>query len=295
MEPKAGLNIALQARDAESARALDTLATRALKLLAQSLGQVPDVKNHAADLPKTLAQIKFRVDNDRLTSDVDLDQFAALLHQPLNAARAAAVRAQCKNNLKQIMLAMHNYLDSEPAKTFPPAYSVDKAGKPLLSWRVLILPYLAQNELYREFHHDEPWDSPHNKALIPRMPTAYRCPDADPNVPAGKTTYVTPRGKSTMFPGGTGLKIKDITDGTSNTIAVIDAGVDNAVIWTAPDDLDVEAGLKPETILKRHNGNGSNAGFADGSVRFISTRVEPDTLRKLITPKGGEVIRSNDE
>ena len=87
-----------------------------------------------------------------------------------------AARSQCINNLKQIGLAMHNYHAMH--KTFPPAYTVDKAGKPLLSWRVLILPYLEQDALYKEFHLDEPWDSEHNRALIDRMPATYRCPDA---------------------------------------------------------------------------------------------------------------------
>ncbi len=126
------------------------------------------------------------------------------------------------NNLKQIGLAMHNYHATNGS--FPPAYTVDKDGKPLLSWRVLILPFLEQEALYKEFHLDEPWDSPHNKPLIERMPTSYVCPsESDRRVDRGKTTYLTPRGKATIFPGPEGIKIQKITDGSSNTIFAVDA------------------------------------------------------------------------
>ena len=98
-------------------------------------------------------------------------EWATALTAPI---RGNAARTQCVNNLKQIGLAMHNYHATH--KTFPPAFTVDKDGKPLLSWRVLILPYLEQDALYKEFHLDEPWDSPHNRTLIERMPPTYRCP-----------------------------------------------------------------------------------------------------------------------
>ena len=105
---------------------------------------------------------------------------------------------QCINNLKQIGLAMHNYHARH--KTFPPAYTVDKDGKPLLSWRVLILPYLEQDALYKEFHLDEPWDSEHNRALIDRMPTTYLCPGgSSKRADRGKTTYLTRAARRRSF------------------------------------------------------------------------------------------------
>src|SRR4249919_3311122 len=98
----------------------------------------------------------------------------ALLLPAVQAAREAARRAQCVNNLKQIGLAMHNYHDVKNG--LPPSAIVDKQGKPLLSWRVAILPYIEQQPLYDKFKLDEPWDSPNNKDLIQYMPSIYMCP-----------------------------------------------------------------------------------------------------------------------
>jgi hypothetical protein len=200
--------------------------------------------------------------------------------------RASATRMQSTNNLKQMALAMHNYLDVN--KTFPAHASHDKQGRPLLSWRVHILPYVEQGALYKEFHLDEPWDSPHNKKLIARMPTIYHSPLS--RAGAGKTTYLVPAGKDTMFPPGPkGLRIQDITDGTSNTIMMVEVDDEHAVPWTKPDDLRFD----PRQPLK---GLGSPrqgwfiAAFADGSVRVISRTINPQDLRGLMTPQGGEVI-----
>src|ERR1700676_3675353 len=101
----------------------------------------------------------------------------ALLLPAVQAAREAARRAQCVNNLKQIGLAMHNYHSTYDC--FPPAVTADDQGRPLLSWRVLILPYLEEAPLYAQFHLDEPWDSPHNLPLASKMPRVYTCP-SDP-------------------------------------------------------------------------------------------------------------------
>ncbi len=111
---------------------------------------------------------------------------AAMLLPMAQSARAQARRAQSVNNLKQIALAMHNLHDVN--NHFPPQAIVDDDGKPLLSWRVAMLPYLEQQDLYNEFKLDEPWDSEHNKALIPRMPAVFAIPGAAKPEP-GKTFY----------------------------------------------------------------------------------------------------------
>src|SRR5208337_936304 len=97
----------------------------------------------------------------------------ALLLPAVQSAREAARRAQCVNNIKQIMLAMHNYISANNA--FPRDIT-DKNGKPLLSWRVAILPYVEQGVLFDKFKLDEPWDSPHNQELLKYMPLVYQCP-----------------------------------------------------------------------------------------------------------------------
>ena len=177
---------------------------------------------------------------------------------------------------------------------FPSAYSKSPDGKPLLSWRVHILPFLGQKALYDEFHKDEPWDSEHNKTLISRMPAVYTCPSGS-RTPAkeGKTTYLTPRGPSTIFPGARAIEIRDITDGTSNTILVVDASDAAAVTWTKPDDWDISVELKVQSLFGHHP-KGTNFGFADGSVHFLKETVTPKVLHNLTTRNGGEIIDWDD-
>ena len=158
-----------------------------------------------------------------------------------------------------------------------------------------ILPYLdQQKELYDQFHLDEPWDSPHNKALIPRMPRVYACPSGSKTIAAeGKTTYLTPRGPASLFPGAQPIGIKDVTDGTSNTIMAVDAADAAAVIWTRPDDWEVAPNLQIQAIFGHHPA-GTNFAFADGSVRFLKPTIVPKVLQALITHNGGEVISADD-
>jgi prepilin-type processing-associated H-X9-DG protein len=162
----------------------------------------------------------------------------------------------------------------------------------------LILPYIEQDALFKEFHLDEPWDSVHNKPLIARMPPPYRCPgESDDLARQGKTRYVAPRGKATIFPGTETVKLQDVTDGTSNTIMVIEAGDANAVIWTKPDDWQVDPDPNTAGVFTSHTGmraKGTNVGFADGSVRFLHETISPRLLRALLTRNGTEVISADD-
>ena len=165
-----------------------------------------------------------------------------MLLPAVQQVRAAARRTQSLNNMRQLGMALLNY---EAAKQcFPPAYSIDEDGKPLLSWRVHILPLLDQQDLYGQFKLDEPWDSPHNIELAAKMPEAFKHPGV--NVKANHTVYVAPiNGDSIISDGpiddaGHGNKISDITDGTSNTMLLIEANEDRSVLWTAPDDLRID-------------------------------------------------------
>ncbi len=151
-------------------------------------------------------------------------------------------------------------------KQFPDRAIRDKNGKPLLSWRVAILPYIEENSLYKEFHLDEPWDSQHNRQLIDRMPDVYRSPDTGSRQ-SGRTRYLAASGRALMFPPDRGVKIKEITDGTSKTIMVVEADPDHSVIWTKPDDLEVDLENPRRGLF-----NGSlplNICFADGAARSI--------------------------
>src|SRR5207248_2297468 len=145
---------------------------------------------------------------------------------------------------------------------------VDKDGKALLSWRVAILPYIEQQPLYNKFKLDEPWDSPHNKALIKEMPATYLCPSRRQAEPF-TTAYRAFVGPGAMFEKGQAIGIQHITDGTSNTILVVESK--EAVPWTKPDaELAFDPAADPSLCGagSPHPG-GFNVLFGDGSVRFI--------------------------
>ena len=211
-----------------------------------------------------------------------------LLLPAVQAAREAARRIQSSNNMKLIGLAMHNYAQAN--HTFPPAYKAGKDGKPLLSWRVLILPFVeGGDELYKEFNLDEPWDSDHNKPLLAKMPAVFRNPNSAV-AGEGKTNYLTPRGEKTIFPNDKGMLLKDITDGLSNTFLTLEVSDEKAVEWTRPDDFEYDESDPLKGLLGLRPG-GFLAGLADGSVRFIASTTDPATLKALFTRNGGETVK----
>ena len=214
----------------------------------------------------------------------------ALLLPAIQAAREAARRSQCSNNLKQIALAMHNYHDTY--KTFPPAYIPDKDGKPMHSWRVLILPFLEQKALYDQYNFNEPWDSPANQLVNNTMIPVFRCPSST----AGpiETNYMVVTGPGTVFDGAKATTMSEITDGTSNTIMVVEVE-GSGVNWAQPVDVDASRVSPPWTPPgpgkpgSRHPG-GIQAALCDGSVRFLSNNTSPATVQALTTKAGGELV-----
>ena len=214
------------------------------------------------------------------SGEVDLDDLIEGIASGLSPSKAKEVQAM--NNLKQIGLAMHNYHDTY--RKFPAAYSTDDDGKPLLSWRVHILPFLEQAPLYDRFHLDEPWDSEHNKTLIPLMPRVYASPGSK-QMP-GTTSYLTPRGENTIFPGAEGQRMATIRDGTSNTILTVEASDESAVIWTKPDDLELDP-MKPTKGLVGLRKGGFLVGLADGSVFKLTERIDAESLKVLLNKDDG--------
>jgi RNA polymerase sigma factor (sigma-70 family) len=189
------------------------------------------------------------------------------------------------NNMKFFGLAMHKYRDAHG--TFPAAAVYSKKGKPLLSWRVLLLPYLGKEEFYKQFKLDEPWDSDHNKKLLAQMPDIYAPVRGKPKQPF-TTYYQAFTGKGTGFEGKIGLRIpKDFPDGTSNTILIVEAG--EAVPWTKPVDLPYE----PKQPLPKLGGmfkDGFTVTLADGGARFVKRSISEKTLRNAITRNDGQAL-----
>jgi len=218
------------------------------------------------------------------SAKLDLAKTGPTVLEAVQKVRESAARTQGANNLKQIALAMFNYQDA--MNHFPAEAIYDKNGKPLLSWRVAILPYIEQQELYKQFKLDEPWDSEHNKKLLDQMPKVFAAPEDEQALQSHETHYQGFVGKGAYFDGTKGVKIADITDGTSNTIMLVEAM--NAVPWTKPEDVPFAGKLLPWVGGLRDRI--FQAAMCDGSVRAIPMTIKEETLRAAITRNGGEVL-----
>ena len=162
------------------------------------------------------------------------------------------------------------------------------------------LPFVEGEALYRQFKLDEPWDSPHNKKLISQMPAVYKSPGSTSE--PGKTNYQAIRVAQSVIklpPRATwgkkvpvGTIMREITDGTSNTAMVVEANDTKSVIWTKPDDLvpDTKDPTKGMRGLRR---NGFSVLLSDGSVHFLSDRIDARVLKAIFTRNGGEAFGVN--
>lgn len=206
-----------------------------------------------------------------------------LLLPAVQAAREASRRMTASNNLKQIMLSMHNYHDTHQHFPEPAIRSAD--GKPLLSWRVALLPFLEQQTLYQQFHLDEPWDSAHNLSLLEKMPPVYVDPSAP--LPPGETVFHAVVGEEIGLKPEGKTRFADFTDGTSNSVLVAEVGVASAVPWTKPADVAIDLDQPLANMGTSHAG-GFHVALADGAVKFIAKSIDPQMWRALLTRAGGE-------
>ena len=183
---------------------------------------------------------------------------------------------------------MHNYHDVYGS--FPPAFIPDENGKPMHSWRVLILPYLDQQALYDQYDFDQPWDSPANQMVTNNMPRIYGCP-SNPNTNGNTTHYAAVFGPNCVFTGAEGTKMRDITDGTSNTLLVGEVE-GSSIPWTKPEDIDItlHPTLTDPAGFHSHHTGGSQFLIADGAVRFVSENINQQTLQNLFTRDDGNNV-----
>src|SRR5271154_5701004 len=187
--------------------------------------------------------------------------------------------------LKVIALSVHNYHDTYGK--LPPAVVYGKDGRPLYSWRVALLPYLEADGLYKEFHLDEPWDSPHNIKLVSRIPDLYMPPGSKRNmVPLGYTFCHVFVGKGSPFEEGRNVTLNDIShgDGTSFTLMLVEGG--SAVPWTKPEDIPFAPG-KPLPKLNTVFPDGFRASMCDGSSCWVDANASDEAIRAAITWNGG--------
>jgi len=212
----------------------------------------------------------------------------------VGSAREAIKGAGCVGRLKIIGLALHNYADVNN-DFFPPAYVADKSGKPMHSWRVLILPLLDRQDIYDKYNFDEPWDGPNNSKLHDIVIPLFQCPFAQSNGKETDTSYVAVVGPGTMFPGGKPLQLSDMRDGSSRTILIVEVA-NSGIHWMEPRDLDITK-ITPTGEPLERLGISSNhpkvvgALFGDGSVQcFDKDKMTMEQLQALLSRDGGEEV-----
>lgn len=208
----------------------------------------------------------------------------ALLLPATRSAREPARRAQCRNNLKQIALALLNY--ESDYHTLPPAYTVDAKGNPLHSWRTLILPYLGQQSLYETIDLSKPWDDLANKGAFETHIPDYQCPSG-PRVP-GHTTYL-----AIVIPGGClqptePRKLAEITDGENLTLMVVEVDAEQSVHWMSPADAGEQWLVNLEKNPMPPHPSGFHGACVDASVHFLNSETKTETLRALISIAGDD-------
>ncbi len=217
-----------------------------------------------------------------MASKID-DQLAKSIKDTIEKLKEAATRARAQNNLKQLALAAHNFESANgrfPFQGVPGPNGINTR----LSWRVALLPYIEEEPLYRQFKLDEAWDSDHNKKLIAKMPKLF-APIGGGKAPEGHTFYRVFTGRDTLSAANA---FAQITDGTSNTLMIVEAG--ESTPWTKPEDFPYDPN-KPLPKLGGHFKGKMHVAMGDGSVRTIDLKTIPEaTLRALITANGGEVV-----
>lgn len=208
-----------------------------------------------------------------------------------SATTAGVMQRLSQENAQQIGRALHDF---HAAYGFFPAGYADRSGQPGLSWRVAILPFMEQENLFKQFKLDEPWNSEHNRKLVDKMPKVFRPGNQDT---FGYTFYRGFTGPNTWLPplnlkGEAGQPLKgvsmpQISDGLSNTILVAEAAT--PVIWTKPDELV----FTPNDIPKIGGGvfpTGAVVILADGRPQFVKKSITAATLAAAITINGGEIV-----
>lgn len=259
------------------------------KLLDFAKSQMGDAPPMVQDAMKTAkvetqgqsAVLKVVQANGQMQLGLVLPAAMAMLGPAISQAQGAARTTSSRNNLRQVGLAFHNFHDAY--KRFPNSASKDGSGKRLLSWRVHLLPFLGRQDVYDRFNLEEPWDSPTNRPLVDQMPNVYR--PANGGVASGKTRLLAVTGQGTMFEGEKGRGIREVTDGTANTIMVVQVAPENAVYWTQPDDWE----LGSNATQGLNDGSGSfQALFVDGSTKTLSSQASDSQLRGFFTRAGAE-------
>lgn len=208
--------------------------------------------------------------------------------QGIQVMQENRTRAQCIRNLEKIAKAMNAY--AKDYGSYPPPVTVGATGRPIHSWRVLILPYLGYQELYDQFDLEQPWDATANQRLAGEMPAEYRSPALTATT-GMETSYVLVTGTGTLFPPSGPHGPSDVTDDPAKTLMVVESSRPFSLMmqWTDPVDLEIAntSMVIGNDIGGNHRG-GATAVTVDGRGHFLQEALEPSIVRALITPGGGE-------
>jgi beta-lactamase regulating signal transducer with metallopeptidase domain len=287
---------------AETTQAVVTLARNGVRSIRERERNAPAVATMALGVAdKLLEGIKVAREESlvvaQTSTELPKESAAASsgLFAAVSKARSAAQQATSANLCKQIMIAMHMWADQHGGR-FPPAviFGKDGKGKVPHSWRVELLPYLNESKLYDAYQFDEPWDSDANKKVLAQIPAFFRHP-TDSKTSTNASYFVLVGAKpaeegeklETAFSTKEGVKFLEIRDGTSNTIAVVEAKRD--IPWTKPEDILFVPDKDPPK-LGGYFADGYNVGLCDGSVRFLPQTFDPQILKLLITPQDGHPV-----
>jgi hypothetical protein len=189
---------------------------------------------------------------------------------------------------------LRNYHDAHGS--FPPACVVDANGKPMHSWRVLILPYIDGDDLYKKYRFDEPWDGPNNRKLHGEIVQVFRCPSQqrlrNPNPHA--TSYVAVVGPRTAWRGDRPVKLSDFTDDSDATILLVETK-DSGIHWMEPRDLEyppMPAEINPPSGggISSYHEDSAVVLYADGSLELLPNDAE--NIDALLTIDGGDLPKN---
>ena len=212
-----------------------------------------------------------------------------LVYEKIERTRLAETATQMKNssNLKQVAIAVHNF--HHTYNQFPIGESPIikyRDGQPLLSWRVHLLPFVEGDGLYKQFKLDQPWDSPDNLKLLDQIPKVYQ--NLDYKGLGSHTTVLAINGPGAVFNPGEKLHFRNVTDGTSQTVLVINAGPDKAVPWTKPQDLTYQ----PDAIVQSLGdiNDPFMVMFADGAIYPVSKTVDERMLLRMFQRNDGKFL-----
>ncbi len=219
-----------------------------------------------------------------------------LLWPTFQGLTARRNRIASLNNLQLIAKALDEY--AVQYGTYPTPTVFDASGKPLYSWRVLILPQLGETALYTQFKLDEAWDSPNNVSLVSSCPRVFISPSAQYATGSAEANYVLLTGNNTVFPSSGPLSPQQIPDGKSNTLLVVETD-NNKIEWSQPWDIDVsklntKIGASGPNTIGGIQTDGAAVVFCDGSSGWLPEDLPPVLLNGLISPQGGEPINPTD-